>query len=133
MYPRDWKLFLRHGQGKEIAVAQLSADMVAHLNAASDKVFYRHDYVMKAFAQHGTRHDDFGYLFDVVDYGRALLDRPNHILFMHLTPRGWFQAAVKCSKDTRRLYVCTFYKTNNLEVNRKTRKYPVLRKDKWTA
>lgn len=133
MYPRDWKLFLAHGQGKEIAIAQLSADLTAHLNAASNKVYYRHDYVMKAFAAHQTKHSDFGLLFDVVDFGRALADRPHHVLFMHLTARGWFQAAVKCSQDTRRLYVSTFYKTNVLEVNRKTRRYPVLRKDKWAA
>lgn len=133
MYPRDWKLFLERGQGKEIAVAQLSAEMTTHLNAASDKVHYRHDYVMKAFEDHGTKYADFGYLFDVVDYGRALADRPHHILFLHLTPRGWFQAAIKCAQDTRKLYVSTFYKTNIIEVNRKTRRHPMLRKDKWAA
>ena len=133
MYPRDWKLFLEKGDGKEIPIAQLSADMVAHLGAASDKVRFRHDYALKAVTKHGVTYSDFGYLFDVVDCGRALADRPNHILFMHLTHRGWFQAAIKCTQDTRTLYVATFYKTNLLEVNRKTRRHPVLRKDKWAA
>lgn len=107
--------------------------MVAHLGAASDKVYYHHDYVLKAVKQHGVTFSDFSLLFDVVEFGRALADRERHILFMHQTARGWFQAAIKRAEASRRLYVATFYKTNIIEVNRKTKRYPLLRKDKWAA
>ena len=128
MYPRDWQQFLDRGHGKEIVVAHISETLVRHLAAASNRVHYRHDYVMKAFREHSTRYEDFGYLFDVLEYGCAFADRPNHLLFMHETDRGWFQAAIKCAQDNRKIYVATFYKTNAKEVIRKTRKYTPLRK-----
>lgn len=121
MHARDWKQFLTQGAGKEIAIAQISPALVAHLGASSDKVFYRHDYAMKAFEKHTLKYTDFALLFDVVEFGEAFADRAHHVLFIHRTPRGWFQVAVKCAQDTKRLYVATFYKTNQGEVDRKKR------------
>lgn len=127
MHAKDWKQFLTQGAGKEIAIAQISAQLVTHLGASSDKVFYRHDYAMKAFNKHNLKTSDFALLFDVVEFGEAFDDRPHHVLFVLLTHRGWFQVAVKCAQDTKRLYVATFYKTNQSEIDRKKKRATQLR------
>ena len=127
MYPRDWRLFLEQGQGKEIAIAQLSAAMTAHLGALSNKVFLHHDYAMKAVVKHNLGPDHFPLIFDAVDNGRALADREAHITFLHHTSLGWFQVTVKRATESKRIYVATFYKTNLVEVTRKTRRHVVLR------
>jgi len=130
MYPRDWKLFLEKGSGREMAIAQVTSEIVSHLNAISEKVYIHHDYARKAIDRHGLKVSDFMFIFDIIEDGRALADRERHVTFMHLTPRGWFQVSVKRAEASGRLYIATFYKTNLLEVRRKTKKYQVLRNEK---
>ena len=127
MYPRDWKLFLETGAGKEIAIAQLSRKMTAHLGASSEKVYLHHDYAVKAVVKHRLGPEHFPLIFDTVEYGRALADRDAHITFLHDSALGWFQVTVKRAMESRRIYVATFYKTNVVEVARKTKRYPLLR------
>lgn len=133
MYPRDWDMFLNMGGGREIAIAQLPGDVVRYLDAWSDKVFLHHDYARKAVVRHGLTVACFPYLFDTIEFGRGLADRPRHVTFFHRTPLGYFQVTVKRAEVSRRLYVSTFYKTNKGEVERKTKKYPVIRQEKWAV
>ena len=133
MLPRDWQLFLQKGQGKEMAIAQVSKEIAIFLGAYSDKVFIHHDYAIKAAEKHGVSPEDLCLLFDVVEYGRALADRERHVTFLCQTSRGWFQVTVKRAEASRRLYISTFYKTNRAEADRKSRKYKVIRKDKGAA
>ncbi len=131
MYPRDWALFLQHGQGKEIACAQLmSPEIVDHLGAASDTLYIGHECAMKAVGKHGLSPEHFALIFDTVEFGMALDDRPRHVTFLHQTALGWFQVTIKRAEVSRRLYVATFYKTNLKEVTRKRGRYPVIRHEK---
>jgi len=127
MYPRDWKLFLEAGHGKEIAIAQLSRAMTIHLGASSERVYLHHDYARKAVEKHRLGPEHFPLIFDTVEYGRALADREAHITFLHETALGWFQVTVKRAMESRRIYVATFYRTSAAEVVRKTKRYPLLR------
>jgi hypothetical protein len=129
MYPHDWKRFLAEGAGNEIAIAQLSTEMTDHLGALSNRVFYHHDYVMKAVNKHGMLVEHFPLVFDTVERGKALADRAAHITFLHFDEafNRWFQVTVKRAFETKRIYVQTFYKTNVREVTRKVKRFPVLR------
>jgi hypothetical protein len=126
-------MFLERGGGREVAIAQVSAEIARYLGATSDKVYLHHDYLVKAIERHGLRITDFMFLFDVVDFGVALADRERHVTFMYLTPRGWFQISIKRALVSGRLYICTFYKTNLIEYRRKTKKYRHLSNDKRAA
>ena len=121
---RDWLGFLEQGAGKEIAIAQLPKAIMRHLGAKSDHVFLHHDYAVKAVERHKTWPAHFSYIFDAIEFGTPLADRPLHVTFLWLSPDGWFQVTVKRAFESRRVYVATFYKTNAREARRKMRKYP---------
>ena len=123
MYLRDWKLFLTKGDGNEIAVATAPERIVAHLDAASPHVYFHHDYMLKAMARHAIKIEWFQYIFDVVERGRSVADKPRHVTFFHLTSVGWFQVTIKVAVTSRRLYLCTFYKINKSEIDRRLRKF----------
>jgi hypothetical protein len=130
MHPKDWKKFLEKGHGKEIAIAQLSQEMAGHLEASSRDVIVHHDYVLKAIEKHGMVVEQFPMIFETVDFGKALADKPKHITFLHYDKtewNSWFQVTVKRATETRKIYVCTFYKQKEKEVRRKLKKYPLLR------
>jgi hypothetical protein len=129
MNVRDWHGFLQQGAGKEIAIAQLSLTMTNHLGALSDRVYLHHDYATKAVEKHKIWVGDLSLIFEAIDYGTAIADRPLHITFLwDSRQKGWFQVTVKRAFESRRVYICTFYKTSLKEVNRKVKRYPVLRK-----
>ena len=129
MYPRDWHRFIAEGAGNEIAIAQLSLEMTAHLGASSTHVYYHHDYILKAIQKHGMEIQHFPLVFDTVERGKALADRDAHITFLHFDEsfNRWFQVTVKRAFESRRIYVQTFYKTNVREVTRKVKKFTILR------
>lgn len=133
MYEHDWQLFLKRGESRAIAVAQVSAEIREHLSATDNKVRIHHACAMKALLKHDLRASDFEYLFDVVEFGSAIADKERHVTFLHRTERGWFQLTIKRAMDTGRIYICTYYKTKPAEVRRKLAKHPVLRKDKWAT
>ncbi|MCW5758773.1 MAG: hypothetical protein KIS90_03270 [Phenylobacterium sp.] len=124
MYLRDWLMFLEQGRGKEIAVAQLSRAITRHLVAANHFVYLHHDYAVKAVAKHGIEPGQFNLIFDTIERGIPLADRALHITFLWQSSVGWFQVTVKRAFHSRRVYICTFYKTNQNEAARKLRKYP---------
>lgn len=128
MHERDWKLFLRDGGGKEIAIAQLPARYVGHLGALSDKVYIHHTYAMKAAEKHTVAADLFRIIFDAVEYGEAVADRPRHITFFRFDPESqrWFQVSIKCAADTKRLYLATFHRVKARKVVNRTEKFGTL-------
>ena len=129
MNVRDWHGFLQQGAGKEIAIAQLSPAMTSHLGATSDRVYLHHEYAVKAVEKHKIWVGDLALIFETVDYGIAIADRPLHITFLwDSKQKGWFQVTIKRAFDSRRVYVCTFYKTNAKEAARKLKRYQILRK-----
>lgn len=133
MYPHDWRLFIEEGAGKEIAFAPVSLEIASHLGAPSTQVWIHHDYALKAVQKHRLEPRHFSLIFETLEYGRVLDDKPRHATFLHLTEDGWLQVTIKRAEDSLRLYVATVYKTNAKEVARKSRRYPLLRGDKWTA
>jgi hypothetical protein len=128
MHERDWQLFLENGSGVEIAVAQLSAAHTTFLGAASDKLYVHHDYAKKAYVKHGFSFSDFPIIFEAVDYGLAVADRPGHLTFFHNYEGKWYQVSVKCSGDTNRLYLATMHRAKKQKVNNRLRKYPQIPK-----
>lgn len=130
MHPRDWKKFLQVGQDREIEIAQLSQGLADHLEASSRNVILHHSYALKAFEKHNTPADQFPMIFETVDRGIPIADRPLHITFFYYDKTewdSWFQVSVKRAEENRRIYLCTFYKQKDIEVQRKLRKYPTIR------
>lgn len=130
MSPRDWQWFLDHGEGRTLWVAQVAPDLAEMLGAASNRVSLGHSYAVKAAEKHRLTAAHFPMVFETIDYGYALADRERHMTFLHFDRadwEGWFQVTIKRAMDDRALYVTTFYKTNAKEVQRKLRKYPVVR------
>jgi hypothetical protein len=118
-------MFLERGAGREIPVAQLPKGIVRHLAAANHFVYLHHEYAVKAVAKHGIRPEQFNLIFDTIERGTPLADRPLHITFLlQVGGTSWFQVTVKRAFQTRRVYICTFYKTNSKEARRKLGKYP---------
>ena len=130
MHVRDWKLFLDGQWDKEIAIAQLSQELTDHLGAISRNVYLHQSYARKAVTKHGLSVEHLPLIFDVVDYGMALDDRPGHVTFLHLdetTWHEWFQVSVKCGVGDRRIFLVTFHRSNAAEVARKKRRHKTIR------
>lgn len=130
MHVRDWKLFLDGDWAQEIAIAQLSREMTDYLEAASPFVHLHQDYARKAVDKHQLTPAHFPLIFETVDYGMALADRPRHISFLHFdatTFQKWFQVSVKRGFEDRRIFVTTFHRSEESEVARKSKRYEVIR------
>jgi hypothetical protein len=130
MHPRDWKKFLEVGQDREIAIAQVSQYYAEYLGASSRNLILHHTYALKAFEKHNTPPEQFPMIFETVDRGVAIADRERHLTFFHLDKTewgSWFQVTIKCAEESKRLYVCTFYKQKEKEVVRKLNKYNIVR------
>ncbi len=130
MHPRDWKRFLEIGEGKEIAIAQLSLEMTQFLGAKSEKVYLHHTYAVKSAQKHGLTPERFPLIFDVIERGAAISDYPSHVTFFHFDPESqrWYQATVKCPQDSKRVYIVTFHRVNARKVTNRMARYPTLRK-----
>jgi hypothetical protein len=128
MYERDWRNFLLKGHGKEIAIAQLSAKMVEHLGASSHFVYLHHDYAVKAVLKHTIHPADLALIFDTVERGTAVADRPLHITFyMRAGWERWLQVTVKRAFESRRIYVATFYKLRERDALKRMTRGELLR------
>ncbi len=128
MYERDWKQFLEKGAGAEIAIAQIPHAHVKYLGANSEKLYLHHTYAMKAAEKHGLSHSDFALIFEAVEYGEAISDRPKHITYFFQSERRWYQVTIKCSGDTRKLYLATFHRIKERKVTNRKRNYPLVPK-----
>lgn len=131
MTPRDWRLFLESGQEKPIKIAQVHDDLAAYLGAVSNIVHLAHAYAIKAVEKHGLDISYFDLIFETVDFGTAVHDRPNHLTFYYedrLDGRGWHQVTVKCAPGDKKLYLSTFYKQRSKEVARRIKRGKVVRK-----
>ena len=130
MLERDWRLFLRDGSGKEIAIAQVPMSIVGYLGATSDKLFLHHTYAMKAAEKHGLSPALFSTIFDIVEFGVAISDKPSHVTFFYLVPevKRWFQVSIKCPEDSKRLYLVTFHRVGVRKVRNKVEKFEVIKK-----
>jgi len=124
MYPRDWLLFLRDGAGREIPIAQLPHYLTRHLGASSEKVYLHHTYARKAAEKHQLGPEHFPIIFDAVERGVALDDRPHHVTIFHFDPdlQRWFQVVVKKAQDTGRVYLCTFHRVTQRKVENRRAK-----------
>jgi hypothetical protein len=123
--------FLEEGRDREIEIAQISQALANHLGASTRKLILHHAYALKAFEKHRTPPEQFPMIFETVDRGVPIADRPRHITFLHCDEfewNSWFQVTIKMAGDNRRLYLCTFYKQKGAEVRRKLKKYPVIKK-----
>lgn len=122
MLERDWRLFLLKGAGKEPAIAQVAQDIADHLGAASRSVHLHHEYALKATVKHGVRPADLSLIWDTIDRGVAIADRPLHVTFYMREGSGYWQVTIKRAFETRRLYVATFYRLRASDAERKLRR-----------
>jgi hypothetical protein len=128
MYERDWREFLLKGHGREPAIAQVSPQIVAHLGAASHFVHLHHAYALKATIKHAMHPRELALIWDTIERGVAIADRPGHVTFYMRHAGGqWLQVTVKCAADTRRMYVSTFYKLRGKDAERKLKRGEALR------
>ncbi len=126
MLERDWLGFLAQGAGKEIAIAHVPNGCVEFLGAASNKLYLHHDYALKAARKHGLTGENFNMIWDAMEQGVAISDRPRHISFF-MRDEGidrMIQVTIKCAADTKLLYLATFHRLNVRKVNNRLRKYP---------
>jgi hypothetical protein len=129
MYPRDWQLFLRDGAGKEIAIAQLSAELTRYLGVPSEKVFLHQTYAVKATQKHQLGSEHFPLIFDAIDRGLVVEERPLHLTFFHFDAerQRWFELVIKKAQDTGRVYLCTFHRVSERKVENRKRTKKVIR------
>ena len=128
MYEKDWRQFLAGGAGNEIAIAQVSQAIVAHLGSESEKVYLHHAYARKSVDKHQLTPASFPLIFDTVERGTAIADRVAHVTFFHKDPDSgkWFQVTIKRSRENDRLYLATFHRVKEREVRRRLRKHSPL-------
>lgn len=126
MYPRDWKKWLATGSpDKLVDIAQLPKPLQVYLNAPSEKVFMRRDYVQKAVTKHAIPFEHFYLIADTIGRGQAIPDKPGHLTFFYFDnpdTQRWFQASIKCCAATRVNVVTTFFHQNQSEVRRRLRR-----------
>lgn len=133
MHVRDWEIFLANGSARDLAIAQLSKEMTDHLGAVSNVVHLGHECALKCVQKHRLLPSHFPVIFETVDFGRALADRDRHITFLHFDSvmwHRWFQVTVKRCNERRLIFVSTFHKQTAESVASKTRRFPVLRREK---
>jgi hypothetical protein len=127
MLLRDWLGFLNQGAGKEIAIAQVPPAIQIHLGASSNHVFLHHAYAVKAVTKHRVWPGHFSYIFDAIERGIPVPDRHLHVTFLWDSQiDGWFQVTVKRAFETKRIYICTFYKIASKKAAKKIAKYGVI-------
>jgi hypothetical protein len=132
MNVRDWTMYLAQG-GPDLVIAQLSREMTDHLGAVSDKVHLGHACAVKSVEKHRLLPAHFPQIFETVDFGRAIADRDRHITFLHFDDhvwKRWFQVTVKRCEERRLIFVSTFHKQTAEGVASKSRRFPVLRREK---
>jgi len=132
MLERDWLGFLKQGAGKEIAIAHVAAGYVEFLGAESNKLYLHHDYARKAAEKHGLTGESFNMIWDAMEYGTAISDRPNHVTFFYRPwyIDRWIQVSIKCPADSKRLYLVTFHRVNARKMVNKLEKFAVISKEK---
>ena len=130
MYTHDWERYLKEGGAAEIGVAQLSPELTAHLGASSRTVYLGHEYAVKSATKHRVPPEHFPVIFDTVEFGTALADRPAQITFIHrdqLYAGRWFQVSVKCCFEQRHIFIKTFHRLRDRDMERLLRSHPVIR------
>lgn len=130
MNVRDWDNFLRKGRGRTLRLAQLSADLTAHLNAASNVVHIEHSYAQKCVEQHQMLPQHFPMLDETIDRGAVVRDGDQYLVFLYFDEHvfgRWFRVSVKRCNERRKLFVATFHKSTWEQVRSKMRRLPVLR------
>jgi hypothetical protein len=128
MNVRDWIKFLEGPyDAKLLAIAQLPEPLRQYLGSPSRNVHLRRDYALKALKKHGVPPEHFHLIFEAIDGGIAVPDKPRHLTFFlfdqHLTER-WFQVSVKCCEEDQVNVVATFHRQKAPEVMRRMRKTP---------
>ena len=122
MHPRDWKKFFEVGRDRQIQPAQVPIQIAEYLEASSRNVILHHDYVLKAVKKHNVPFEQFPMIFETIDRGVAIKDKPKHVTFFHYDEtewNRWFQVTIKVAGEDRKIYLCTFYKTKEKEVRRR--------------
>lgn len=130
MYPRDWQRFLDEGEGNEIAIAQVPAHIQQFFSSPSEKVFLHHSYAKKAADKHHLSLERFPLIFDAIEFGTALSDRPHHVSFFYLWPEEdrLYQVTIKKALDTGRLYLCTFHRVQQRKLTNRLKTAKVIEK-----
>ncbi|BEV09619.1 hypothetical protein ATDW_01150 [Asticcacaulis sp. DW145] len=130
MHPRDWKKFFDQGYDREIRPVQVPLPIVNYLGASSRNLIVHHSYVFKALNKHDIPFEQFPMIFETVDHGTAIKDKPRHVTFFHFDKtewNRWFQVTIKVAGENRDLYLCTFYKTKETEVRRRMKNAEIIK------
>jgi hypothetical protein len=133
MTEEEWFHFIGSGAPRIVSVARLPPELYLKLGASNGLVKLRHDYALKIAHKHGFRPVHFPMLPIVIDCGRVLCDRPNHMSFFfyeNVVFGGWLQATIKSARGGTELWVATFHPGNPKELRRLCKKHAVIREEK---
>jgi hypothetical protein len=104
------------------------------LGANTNLVQIRHDYTLKITYKHKLLPHHFPMLPITIELGMVIAAKPRQVTcFFHDRAMfgTWFQASIKSNTGGDELWVMTFHKSRQEEVNRLCKKAKLLRPLKW--
>lgn len=107
--------FLTTQASGTIVVARLPADIQNHLQAKTSRVFLS-DETRDSHRKHRWTGEDFARLQAVLDHGEVRSDRERHVVVAH-HDGAWWYAVVKVTGDRREVYLQSFRRSNDDQVN----------------
>lgn len=108
------KDFLDSNASGLVVVATLPADIQAHLQAKTTRVFLSSD-TRDSDKKHKWTSEDFALLQELLDHGEVRTDRDNHIVVAHING-VWRCAAVKVTGDRKEVYLSSFHRMRAKQV-----------------
>jgi hypothetical protein len=133
MTESDWYNFVAGGTPDIVSVARLPPDLCKKIGSSTSLVRMQHYYALKSAQKHRLRAAHFPMLPIIIDLGRVISDRPQHLSFYFYEDvvfGGWLTATVKAAAMGTELWVATFHASNRKEAERMVKKYGVLRPEK---
>lgn len=114
----------------EWPVAALSADMKTLLGAKNNAVTLSAETMTKQLAHHPElTPDEYRLIPDVVDHGQVIDRGDSKLVFFHTAGR-FYKLSLKVTQDLEGLFVTTFFRTDQREQLRDSRKGRVVREGK---
>jgi hypothetical protein len=127
---KDWQAFLEFPDKHEIRIAQIDWTIARAIGAQTNDVRITPEYARKIHKAHDLKVSEFPALDAALDRGAIYLDGNQHLVIFWQDRHGsgrWYRATLKRCNQHRRLFVCTFHRSNEAQVNSKKSRLKLLR------
>lgn len=134
MNDEEWLRFATCGTPNVVSVTRLTSDLTLRLGSKTNLVRIRHDYALKATYKHRLLAHHFPMLPITIDLGRVVKNSKGQLSFFFYDRamfQTWFQASLKTNAAGDEIWVMTFHKSRQDEVDRLTRRATLIRPEKW--